>query len=189
LIDQTGTTLSYGAPEVSGDIALTIMGTDPSGNAISDVPATLIFHVRSASSQNWIPLSNENIDVIINGADPSPSHPFGYYGTPAMADALEDLGQNFASTLNVSETPPHIHSQAASLPWGGIYDIQKDWDTPHCGHRDGMTIDLSLSNLTLKERQKLSAATQRSGLGFFYVPESPSNPRTNHWHATLIQRY
>jgi hypothetical protein len=188
-IDQSGTTLNYAAPEVSGDVILTITGTDPNGNQIAsnNLPAPITFHVWASGSPNWVPLSNADLSVIVNGADPSPSHPLGYYGTSAMADSVDELSQNFVDALSATETPPRIYSQAASLPWGGIYDIQRDWDTPHCGHRDGMTIDLSLSNLDAGEKKELATAAKDSGLGFYYVPESPSNPRANHWHATLVQ--
>jgi hypothetical protein len=48
-----------------------------------------------------------------------------------------------------------------------------------------MTIDLSLSNLNANEKAILAKQASRSGLEFFYIPESPDNPKTNHWHATL----
>jgi hypothetical protein len=181
--------LDYGAPEASGDVSLTITGTDPNGNAITanNLPAPITFHVQASGSPDWVPLSSTNVNVIINGADPSPSHPLGYYGTSSMADSVDQLSQNFVDALGAIESPPPIYSQAGSLPWGGVYDIDRDWDTPHCGHRDGMTIDFSLRNLDNVEKKELAAAAQKNGLWFYYVPESPLNPNANHWHGTLVQ--
>jgi hypothetical protein len=132
------------------------------------------------------------MNVIINGADPTPggpSHALGYYGTPSMFFALEMLGINFVNALPFQSSVPVLKSEAGSLPWGGLYDIKRNWKNPHCGHRDGQTIDLSLSTLTGQEKQALENAVIDSGMNFYHAPfnETPFDDGADHWHATLNQ--
>ncbi|MNL03061.1 hypothetical protein D3C87_1235870 [compost metagenome] len=101
-----------------------------------------------------------------------------------MYKAILSLGLGFAQALSPLVNLPMIKSQAASLAWGGLYDIKKDWKKPHCGHRDGNTIDLSLSNLTNYEKKLLDTIARKRGFDF-YRSESASNPLADHWHATL----
>lgn len=102
-----------------------------------------------------------------------------------MAEAVLDLGTSYVRSLSPLYSVPPINSEAASLPWGGLYDINRNWKTSHCGHRDGKTIDLSLSNQKAYEKRILQRSVRDAGMVFSYVQESPSNTTVNHWHVTL----
>ena len=90
---------------------------------------------------------------------------------------------------------PPLDSQAASLPWGGLYDTKQNWLPQHCGHRDGKTLDISLSKTSDQQKTAIQDAANLSGLQFNYIAESPTctqNPyvckggNPDHWHATLV---
>jgi hypothetical protein len=38
--------------------------------------------------------------------------------------------------------PTLLHLNDASLKWGGLFDRDGDWDTPHVRHRKGVVIDI-----------------------------------------------
>jgi hypothetical protein len=182
-IALSGTNFTFEAPEISQEVSMEVSGVDPNGNVIG--PTAFNIKVQMPGSDSWVSLSNNFVNVIVNGADGAPSHPLGFYGTPDMAAAISLLGNTYVQNLSPLANVPPILSQAASLPWGGLYDIDHNWGTPHCGHRDGETIDLSLSNLTTTEKSSLQVAARKSGVNFFYIPESPLNPAANHWHGTI----
>jgi hypothetical protein len=180
---SSGTLVSLTMPEVAGESVIDVEGTDSSGSRLE--PSSVTFEVRASGSEDWVDLSTDGVDVIVNGADNSPSHALGYYGTEGTSNAIISMRNYFERNLVPMATFPVIRSQAGSLPWGGLYDIDGDWMPPHCGHRDGLTFDLSLRNLSLREKQALGLASSKAGLRFFYVPESPLNRSANHWHAAL----
>jgi Putative Ig domain len=166
----------YTPGEASGEIDLTVTGTAPDGS--TPAPAHAAINIQSPGSPFTI-LSGVTFSI--------KSHPQGTYGTAQMETAVADMASSYlfyAHQLG-DLNPSPVLSEAASLPLGGVFDITLMWKQPHCGHRDGQTIDLSLSNKTGRERIALSVAAHDAGLGFYYLPESPDSPTTNHWHATL----
>jgi hypothetical protein len=169
---------TYTPGEASGTINLTVRGTAPDGSA--PTPATTAINIGGAGSP-FVPLSGVAFSIA--------SHPEGTYGTAGMEEAVSDMAANYPLLAEQAgdSNPTPLRSEAASLPLGGIFDIDLTWTQPHCGHRDGQTIDLSLSNTTAVEKNAMKVAANDAGLAFYYVPESPSNPSANHWHATLTQ--
>jgi len=172
---------TYEAAEISQAVQMIVAGTDPNGDNIS--PIAIDIQVKVPDSESWVPLSGVGIDVVINGADPNPSHLTGYYGTIFMKFAmafmetmyLKNLTSDPDYTGNIPPAP--ILSQGASLPWGGLYDINKNWMISHCGHRDGKTIDISLSTLSRVKRKALDSAIRDAELRKF--------DESDHWHVTL----
>jgi hypothetical protein len=74
------------------------------------------------------------------------NHPANDYCTPAMGDdlllAIYDF--NFWSASKEGGGVPMIVSlNDMSLPWGGIFDIDVDWQTPHILHRIGHSVDIN----------------------------------------------
>jgi hypothetical protein len=117
----------------------------------------------------------------------------------AAISNLVELYYEYAADDGVSN-PPALASEAATLQWGGIFDanwngtidpsiLAPAWNPPHCGHRNGVTIDLSLSQFTgasaSKEIGWLQSAASDAHLKFTNPSESPSNKSANHWHAVL----
>lgn len=72
--------------------------------------------------------------------------------------------------------------------YGGIFDIGKKFQTPHCSHRFGRNADLSMSvfNGSAYKTQLLTAlntALTDNGFSFPVSGESPTNPTASHWHV------
>lgn len=185
-ISSQGTAFNYIASDISQEVKLSITGKDPFGGSLNSL-STLI-QIRVLESEAWATLSNEYIDVVENGADPFASHIAGHFGTFEMAKRVRDMGRYFNEALGNREVAPKLKSEAGSLPWGGLYDWHKDWKKPHCGHRDGKTIDLSVKTLTSRQKAFLQKAVKDARLGFYYIPESPSSSNPNiHWHAEMLR--
>lgn len=171
-------TATYTPDESSGTVNLTVSGTAPDGS--TPAPLTVAINIGWLGSP-FTQLSGIAFSIA--------SHPQGTYGTTPMQAAVADFAEDYSILTGAvgDKSPTPLRSEAASLPLGGIFDIDLDWTEPHCGHRNGLNVDLSLSNTTGLERAAMQVAAIDAGLAFYYVPESPSNPNTNHWHASLAQ--
>jgi hypothetical protein len=66
-IGPAGSSFTYEASEISQTVQMTISGNDPKGNPLQ--PVILSINVQSPGSSGWEPLSNQYMNVIINGAD------------------------------------------------------------------------------------------------------------------------
>jgi hypothetical protein len=178
LDEQTGESplsTTYTAGQAAGEIDLTVTGTVPDGSTPAAAQGAITIQNKNAPFQN---LSGITFSV--------KSHPQGTTGTTRMQSAITNMVNSYvilAKLLGVANPRP-IDSQGASLPLGGVFDITQLWTQPHCGHRDGETIDLSLSK-DARERVALSLAAREAGFAFFVPTESPSDPTANHWHAKL----
>lgn len=200
VIPKEGAIVKMSMPEIAGEIDLNISGRDPLGTSIN---ANIIrFQVKSS---DYIRLDGLNITFDVNGSN---SHAEGVYGTSKMKMKLTNMLEKFEKGAKDKGflNPPRLESEAASLPWGGIYDTKLDWQNPHCGHRNGKTLDLSLSIFdAYPEKSKktlktiLAAAVISSGFQFpieseapLKEPEVPADPKDppeqeepDHWHIVM----
>lgn len=115
----------------------------------------------------------------------------GDYGTTklnaAVAKALANFERNLRDRFGSPIVAPKVISGGASLITGGVFDIPvngnpSSWRSPHCGHRDGNTLDISIRTLSPEYRQELADAFR----AFKFNPlESPEQKQTTHWHAVI----
>ena len=167
-------------PDVSGDIDLIVSGTGPNGERLD--PVTTRLRVQTAGfTQIQVP-GLEFVNIT--------RHTSGDYGVPEMSVRLPDLVNNFvelASETVPQDQIPILKSEAGNLKWGGLFDYQGTWKAPHCSHRNGRVLDISLSVLNGNQDLKnaLAAAIRRSKFVFYAPAESPSNPDADHWHISL----
>jgi hypothetical protein len=161
-IPPGGINLEYEAPEVSGDVDVTLSETGPNGRNI--MPYFLRFEIAAGEFK---PLEVPGLDFVIV------SHPSGYAGTDRMQTRLRAMVKRFQFLIqtdaNFSGDIPTLESESASLPNGGLFDIDyvngSAWAPPHCGHRDGETADISysiVSNYTSADRDILIKALKRA---------------------------
>lgn len=182
-IPKEGLEVSYLAPDISGKYLLEFGVWD---DTIEDMIVSSSTKIVVRSEVEYVNLPDLNF--VIN------SHPGdGSFGVPLLAKKITELNLLYKTYARDSSIPEGsivaLKSEAASLFWGGLFDIDQDWDEPHCGHRDGKTLDLSLSvfykNFYSKElKTALSRAVTDSGF-VFYGDESPANPEINHWHISF----
>jgi hypothetical protein len=103
----------------------------------------------------------------------------------ASSKLIDILAAYYAEFRNIGITATTVTSGGASLSRGGLFDISKDWNPSHCGHRFGNEIDLSHRRLNRDERNALSVAISESDFRFKYVSESPENSKATHWHIAF----
>jgi hypothetical protein len=162
----------YFPPEASGDIHLTVTGTAPDGT--TPAPASTTIHILTPG----ITKDLSDTGVLFNVM----SHPLGTYGTVDMDTRVSDMNVYYYELMiklfgEIGPTP--LESQSASLPLGGLFDIEQTWHPPHCSHRDGLTIDLSINDKTISERSAMWLAATDAG---FSIVQEGSPP---HWHLHL----
>jgi hypothetical protein len=179
--------VKYEAPDIAGDVKLSYDVKDFSDNLIPSLPINISVRSKERFEKIQIP----GLPINVN------SHPGdGDYGTPNFILRLKnmvELYKEYAYYLDIPEDKiVELSSQSASLSWGGLFDINKDWKPPHCGHRDGKTIDLSMSGLTKNYTEdsndgltSLQWAIEDSLLGFPVLEESDVI-FDNHWHVESI---
>jgi hypothetical protein len=176
-IPKEGLIVTYQAPDISGDVVLTAQGKSPSGESLSVDPT--VFHVRH--SEHFQKISAPHLELEVQ------SHPGdGIYGTAKMEKVTSEmtrLYQLYAHEYGVTDPAP-IHSEAVSLSWGGLFDIARNWQPPHCGHRWGTSIDLSSARLSAREQRALKDAALKVQFEFRVPGERPGDFKT-HWHAEL----
>lgn len=66
-------------------------------------------------------------------------HESNHYLTPTAANKLLVIAINYH---HLYPKDPVLHINDASLMWGGLFDRDADWDTPHEEHRRGSVVDI-----------------------------------------------
>jgi hypothetical protein len=185
VIPADGIEAHYAAPEVAGDVELEIGGVSPEGEQLD--PVRIQFRIAQGG---FVELGNAGLQFNVA------SHPEGDKGTLLMKAQLEELvsafDTNVRSYLGYPIIVPTLESEAGSLPQGGVFDYKYGsghaWTPPHCGHRDGMTADISVSTFSGyqgKTREFLIRSLQEAfdEAGFRSVLESGAEG--SHWHIHI----
>lgn len=184
-IPKVGLVVYFEAPEASGESLVTFEVRDPSGKMLPEISKTT-FKVKNQAT-----LMALNIEGLTANVE---SHSNGNYVTASMhaklAQAISDFrAQVFFKYGIAYET--ELETESASLDWGGLFDVNRDWIvTPdgHCGHRYGNQIDLSMSvfngynqDMRLRLRSILDDKIRHAKL--YYPIEKESPIRGDHWHV------
>ena len=115
----------------------------------------------------------------------------GIYGTVGMKFVVNDMLTRYFQSTAILQilNPTPVRSTGATLSRGGLFDTGQNWTPPHCGHRNGETMDIGLRDFTgtqgIFEKIALEHAARNAGLKFWVVGERPQDDAANHWHATL----
>ena len=102
-------------------------------------------------------------------------HPSNHFGTSGLLTALGALGVDY----HAADSTTNLGYNDMSLPWGGVFDLGRNWHAPHCGHRLGKTIDIRTRTLGKAQRTKLEALLKKHGFGIYKHADG------SHWHCTL----
>lgn len=199
-IPVDGLNLKYFTSVVSGGYIVKFEGEDPDGNSIK--LKNTVFKV--ATQTPFVRLT----DIVGLRFHELNSHPGDMvWGTSEMRDKMSILVQNYFQTANddpliggigpVKWYPnPYdnplispIYSQGISLHFGGLFDVNKNWKPPHCGHRKGIDIDISLSTFNNGSqyllKNILAIELSRRGFSTPVFKESPDYIFADHWHLKL----
>jgi len=165
-------TMTYTAPEVSGDVLLNgHANIDACG---SDSKSFLIrMKVDGLSSLG----ASANYTLIGAYGEPgvSSQHTSNHGVTASMRDFVNRVAAAYKNALPNSNS---LRLNDASLAWGGLFDIYNNWNRPHASHRFGTDIDID--DLTPTELKKLVSIVQREGGG-----KAAFFKEGNHYHVRI----
>jgi hypothetical protein len=82
---------------------------------------------------------SDSEDYIKNSNHPGHSDPV-FCGTPEMNRKLAKLAREFRESYPQGGT---VSFNDLSLPYGGLYDVDQNWDCPHELHREGISADVN----------------------------------------------
>lgn len=156
-------------PEESGAIDVRVYGTDPGCPFYYDT--TTVSFILCVQVAQFTELGADTSHYDLTGS--LPEHVSNHFGTSKLLAALPLLAQDFLQAYPSVK----LGFNDMSLPWGGVFDLGKNWQSPHCGHRVGMTADVRTKNLSKAQRTKLRALLKKRGFGIFF--------ESDHWHCTL----
>lgn len=184
IIGSTPFNFVYEAPDVSTEAVLTATIVTPGG----PVP-----HVWDSTMLSYVPdLVDQSGNSYIT-FDNITSHPgdgtfMSFEAGNFLTDAL--IEYNLRAAAYSVPTPNIVipKSEGASLQYGGLFDINKNFNIPHCNHRDGNNIDIGMSRFASSAYkssllQALEEAFINNGFSFPVSYESPGDVTSNHWHA------
>lgn len=195
---EVGLPYIYVAPDTAGDVMMnwTFFVKDDEGNEQRQ-EAPYLLRVFVPNLQNLNETVGLNTYLTFNNIT---SHGFGTYGVDGMGASLHSALMEYvndALLLNISNSPQRfypLNSEGVSLQFGGLFDVERNWNHPHKRHRQGEDIDIGMSLLKNHPNQnELMDILERRliGAGFtfdvrFEGPKATAeevNKPLFHWHA------
>lgn len=82
-------------------------------------------------------------------------HPATHFVTPDFKAQLLAIAATWRQTCPSSTKPYPLTFLQMSLPWGGLFDINDNWNMPHSAHRYGNNADVSKWRVRKGNRAKL----------------------------------
>jgi hypothetical protein len=153
-------TVTYTAPIASGVVRVTGSGFHPTYGFFSG-DFTIGILVPGLSELG----PGVNYDLVGQTA----THPSNHFGSASLLASLTSLAQTYAAAY----PGQRLGYNDMSLPYGGLFDINANWSTPHVSHRLGTDVDLRL--VPPQQRQALQQMIRSSGISTILV-------EGNHWH-------
>lgn len=174
----TGTTgsdgfrFTYTVPQTSGLVTMTATGKTSDG---ADIPSATA-KIRVAFP-GFIQLAADP-SFVLTGS--KPIHVQNQWGQPDFIAVLREVAAEWDWFRAANSDVPLLTLNDISLINGGLFDINADWRTSHCGHRKGNSIDLSHTLIPIKFRNIL-----RGLLEEYWIEIKEHTAAPAHWHLTL----
>jgi hypothetical protein len=134
---------TFNAPQASGTHSFTATCVQPtctnSGSGNIDVKVDGLATIPASQFYTFV------------GGEADKPHHDNHYLTTAAASVLWSMAVSyqFEQRFQLNGiTPPPLNLNDASLIWGGIFDVDGDWDTPHNEHMRGTVIDIRANSNT-----------------------------------------
>jgi hypothetical protein len=136
-------------------------------------------------------LPDSTADYVVNRGNKG-SHPRGQSVTSAMAAKLADLGRQYRQAFHDQDSYGRWVRRSfndMSLPWGGVFDLNDNWDCPHVLHRLGRSADVNHAAVgdggeTVPVDQELADEKARN-LGLTRFERNDQDPRKDRIHYEL----
>lgn len=94
--------------------------------------------------------------VLYNSEEAMAYHPDNHYGTQKLIDTLKTIADGYRAVFP-NDAPIQINDM--SLPWGGIFDVENNWErfssSVYYMHETGLSADMEKTTVPLESRQKL----------------------------------
>lgn len=186
IIPEQGLSVTYEAPELAGEVQIQNDGWDPNGGSIGALSDSFI---QIRSSTDFIKLSVPGLvfDVASHPRD-------GDYGRMILQEKLNEVVKEFREIVieDFGITPPTLESEGANLSWGGVFDYKSNWMAPHCAHRHGIELDISMSvfnvyNSEQREALRILLKDVFDSHSFKFPVETERSLGANHWHVKLAE--
>lgn len=181
--------VTYQAPNNSGEARLKTTWTFPSAPSTTSYVSFYVYvpDLQDLSGSSYFTTNNIT------------SHPgngtyMNYDAGVDLIAALDNYQTDSASAGVPSGSIVKPNSEALSLQYGGLFDINKNFSNPHCQHRAGLDIDIGMANFQASAYEgdltdALKTALANAGYVFPNLSESPdATPAEQsqsgyHWHA------
>jgi hypothetical protein len=121
---SSGLLVTYTAPEVSGQVTLSLSGSQSDGTPIP--ASTMTIDVGVNGLEALALSSNYNL----TGGGSTFPHPDNHFALPYINLALAAIAKDFEAQNNGAK----LSYNDMSLVEGGIFDLYQNWAPPHCGH-------------------------------------------------------
>jgi hypothetical protein len=138
----------------------------------------------------------------LDNVGPSARHPDFHYVFQRVQSALQ--ARLKAIRQMIPGLPPFSINDG-SLEWGGLFDISEttslrmpagtyaNWIPPHCGHRDGYSVDVRWKDIPPNYRTRVYKLLQSRGMpprywlrpGFAFV-QGHEGRRPDHYHLDFV---
>ncbi|MGA1979943.1 MAG: hypothetical protein ABSG99_05195 [Sedimentisphaerales bacterium] len=135
------------------------------------------FSTNNPSVENLIEILFQGFQAIPSSTNlrlktPTTEHPSPYWATPDFINKLVQLANLYAK-----QTSKPLTVTDASLPWGGCFDLDKNWASPHHEHMNGRQADIRSSEMSPSEKQTFLQAATQAGLS------ASEESKPLHWHV------
>ena len=157
-------------PEAAGAIDVRLYGTDLGCPFYYDT--TTVSFVLCVQVAEFTELAADTSYDLTGSTLAHPS-PYNHYGTEKLVVALPQLARDFLQTFPGVK----LGFNDMSLPWGGVFDLDTNWQSPHCGHRVGTSVDVRTNNLNKDQRKRLRTLLRERRFSIYV--------HSDHWHCTL----
>ncbi len=123
--------LEYTAPEFSGKFEVTAKSTTEQGEDKDELTVKVPELQPLPAGQHYRLIGLFGEPGVIS------EHRKNHFGTETLIAKVRTLAnavyQDSAYVLRINDI---------SLPWGGVFDIENNWSTPHSRHRVGINVDI-----------------------------------------------
>lgn len=173
---------TFGAPQVAGrhTITATCDRCNNTATVSVDVKVEGLVQIPGSPYYLFIGATNEHSD--------------NHYLTPEAEAVLKSMAvaYQFESRFKIGGVAPlPLHLNDASLVWGGVFDLDASWDTPHEEHMRGTVIDIranSLAGAIAPENfDSFIKLAQDRGVDVGKAPHAFGLPN-QHFHVRLLNR-
>ncbi|MEW5950356.1 MAG: hypothetical protein AB1637_00520 [Elusimicrobiota bacterium] len=106
-------------------------------------------------------------------------HPSNHWVISDFKTDLENIGKLWKQRCPKSDV---LYYNDASLIWGGLFDINGNWNSPHIGHDAGLHIDISKKHIRKGNREKALEVMCKNAI-VYSEGDSSQNKEIPHYHV------